>query len=65
MVRLLFLSLRNLLGASGVVLLLLSGLRLYLFLRRVLRALSHTERLRSGKETRTLTWPGLSENLSL
>ena len=35
-VRLLFLSLRNLLGAGGVVLLLLSGLRLYLFLRRVL-----------------------------
>ena len=34
--RLLFLSLRNLLGAGGVVLLLLNGLRLYLFLRRVL-----------------------------
>ena len=35
-VRLLFLSLRNLPGAGGVVLLLLRGLRLYLFLRRVL-----------------------------
>src|SRR6516162_3904517 len=51
-VRLLFLSLRNLLGAGGVVLLLLSGLRLYLFLRRVLvrgfrRFVPHDRRVRS------------------
>ena len=50
--RLLFISLRNLLGAGGVVLLLLSGLRLYLFLRRVLvrgfrRFVPHDRRVRS------------------
>ena len=36
MVRLLFLGLRSLLGASDAVLFLLSGVRLYLFLRRML-----------------------------